>query len=205
MSGTLSDRRRMRADPRPQLYGCREVRGFTYIAVLIFVAIMGVGLAAAGEAWHTVLKREKEQELLFAGHQFRNALAMYYNSTPGQGDRYPTSLEDLLKDPRYPGTKRYLRKIYLDPVTNSAEWQLIKGPNGEIMGVRSSSEDEPLKNANFSVSDQAFEGQTKYSEWVFAIPPKYLPASAPDLTNPSGTNSSSIGSTGVAAVPRKNF
>jgi type II secretory pathway pseudopilin PulG len=147
--------------------GCRRARGFTYIGVLILVVMMGVALAAAGEIWHTAMKREKEQELLFAGNQFRLAIDQYSAQAPGPGRRYPQSLDELLQDPRQPGVRRYLRKIYLDPMTGKPEWGLITGPNGEIFGVHSLSEAEPLKKANFPLAEEGFEGRTKYSEWVF--------------------------------------
>ena len=161
-----------------------KAHGFTYIALLIFIAIMSVSLLATGEVWYVTMKREKEQELLFAGNQIRNALTLYYNNTPGQLGRYPMSLEDLLKDPRYPATKRYLRKIYPDPVSNSTNWELIKGPSGEIFGVHSSSEEEPLKKSNFNFSDRDCEGKMKYSEWVFMISARYVPP--PSRMKPSG-------------------
>jgi len=144
-------------------------RGFTYIVLLILVAIMGVVLVTTGQVWSMAIKREKEQELIFVGDQFRNAVNMYYRNSPGQSVRYPMSLEDLLRDPRYPDTRRYLRKIYLDPVSNSMEWGLVKGPNGEIFGVHSLSMEEPLKKSNFRLVDQDFTGKTKYSDWVFMI------------------------------------
>ncbi len=142
--------------------------GFTYIGLLILIAAMGVFLAAVGEVWYMSMKREREQELLFIGHQFRNALTMYYNSA-GPGARYPATLEDLLKDPRYPNTRRYLRKIFSDPMTNSTDWGLVKGANGEIVGIYSQSTGEPAKTGNFTIADQAFEGKKKYSEWVFMV------------------------------------
>lgn len=141
--------------------------GFTYLVLLAVIAAMGVALAAAGEVWHTVLKREKEQELIFIGDQFRRAFNLYYLHTPGNSLRYPLRLEDLLKDPRAPGVQRYLRKIYADPMTGSTHWGLIRGPGGEIFGVHSLSQDEPLKKAGFSLADAKFEGQKKYSDWVF--------------------------------------
>jgi type II secretory pathway pseudopilin PulG len=141
--------------------------GFTYIGLLIMIAIMGVMLAATGEVWHTAQRREKERELLFVGDQFRQAIDEYYEHTPGQEKRYPVNLEDLLKDPRYPSTQRYLRKIYRDPVSGSERWGLIKGANGEIYGVHSLSEEEPIKKGNFSIADQNFKGKTKYADWVF--------------------------------------
>ena len=51
-------------------------------------------------------------------------------------------------DPRSLERKRYLRKNYLDPITGK-EWQLIKDPAKGIIGVASSSEQEPLKKSNF--------------------------------------------------------
>ena len=81
-------------------------------------------------------------------------------STPrGRARRAPLRLEELLQDPRHPGIQRYLRKIYLDPMTGSAEWGLITGPGGEIYGVHSLSEDEPLKKSQFRSCGQAFRRQ----------------------------------------------
>jgi type II secretory pathway pseudopilin PulG len=142
-------------------------RGFTYIGVLVLVALLGIGLAAAGQVWHTAVKREKERELLFIGQEFRLALYRYAKHTPGKEKRAPMSLEELLQDPRHPGIQRYLRKIYADPMTGSTEWGLVKGPAGEIQGVYSLSTDEPLKKANFALADRRFEGAKKYSDWVF--------------------------------------
>lgn len=150
--------------------------GFTYFGLLAIIAIMGVMLVTAGEVWHMTQKREKELELLFVGNQFRQAINEYYEHTPGQGRRYPANLEDLLKDPRHPSTQRYLRKIYRDPVSGSGKWGLIKGPDGEIFGVHSLSEDEPIKKGNFNLADKNFEGKTKYADWVFVHVPGQHPS-----------------------------
>lgn len=166
----MTIRRDRQADfsvPSGRQSGRRREWGFTYIGVLMLVALMSIALAAAGEVWHTASKREKEQELLFIGDQYRRALAQFDAHTPGKARRAPLSLEELLQDPRYPATRRYVRKIYLDPMTGKAEWGLITGPAGEIYGVHSLSEEEPLKKANFRLADKAFEGKTKYSDWIF--------------------------------------
>ena len=114
----------------------RQQSGFTYLMVLFAVAFMGVVLAAAGETWQSVRQREREVELLFVGNAFRQAIGGYYEGTPGPAKRFPRSLEELLKDPRYLATRRYLRKIYVDPVTGKSEWGLVKGPDGGIIGVQ---------------------------------------------------------------------
>lgn len=162
MGSMAYGRRHREGLPQPERIG-----GFTYLAMLVVIAIMSITLAATGEVWYIALKREKEQELLFAGNQFRRAIRSYYAHTPALGSPQLMRLEDLLLDPRYPSTQRYLRKIYADPISNSAGWGLIKGPSGEILGVHSLSEDEPMKKANFSLVNKHFEGKTKYVDWVF--------------------------------------
>lgn len=149
------------------LLRARRIGGFTYLSLLVIIAIMTATLGSAGEFWHIALKREKEQELLFVGDQFRRAIGSYYEHTPGQARRYPLTLEDLLIDPRYPSTKRYLRKIYADPVSGSTSWGLVKGRDGEIHGVYSLSAEEPIKQHNFGLVDKNFEGRERYMDWVF--------------------------------------
>ena len=154
-----------------------QMRGFTFIGLLIIVAIMGVGLLAVGEVWHSARQREKEQELLFVGNQFRRAISSYYLHAPAANKQqpYPNKLEDLLKDPRYPSTQRYLRKVYPDPISGSSEWGVVT-KNGGIFGVYSLSEKAPIKQENFRPSEKDFEGKTKYSDWQFVYVPRKNPS-----------------------------
>lgn len=141
--------------------------GFTFLGLMMIVAIMGVALLAVGEVWSAAKQREKERALLFVGNQFRRAITAYYIHAPNKQQPYPANLEDLLKDPRYPTTQRYLRQMYLDPMTGSTEWGLLKKPNGGIYGVYSLSEQTPIKQSNFKFADKDFVGKTKYVDWQF--------------------------------------
>lgn len=141
--------------------------GFTYVGILLIVAIMGIGLVKTGELWSTLQKREKESQLLFAGGQYRLAILRYYQNTPSGVKQGPPSLEGLLKDPRTPAVQRYLRKPYLDPFTGKSDWVPVKGADGRIIGVHSQSTDHPLKQDNFSWSDRFLAGKDKYSDWLF--------------------------------------
>lgn len=160
----------------------RHQRGFTYLAILFFVAVLGVGLAAVGEVWDTASRRDKERDLLRAGRDLRDAIGRYYTAPSGGTARYPSSLEDLLKDNRVPGVRRQLRRIPVDPMTGKADWATLGAPGGGIAGVHSRSEEAPLKTANFDHGEDGFEGGKKYSEWrfIYAPDPKQLsPARAP--------------------------
>lgn len=158
-------------------------RGFTYLGLLFLIAVMGLALAATGTVASVDRQREKERELLFIGSQFRQAISRYYERSPGGLKQYPPNLEALLQDSRYPGTRRYLRKVYADPITGKADWGLVEGPGGTVMGVYSLSNTKPLKVGNFNEVDQALEGKTAYADWKFVyIPPQVsapvqLPAS----------------------------
>lgn len=157
-------------------------RGFSYLAILFFLAILSGGLALTGEIWHTAAQREKENELLFVGAEYRRAIERYVRAGPGQ---YPRSLDDLLKDPRRPTTERYLRKRYPDPITGKAEWGIVKSVDGGVMGIHSLSEDKPLKEANFRVANKGFENAEKYSDWRFVYVPPAKPGAIKPVAKPA--------------------
>jgi hypothetical protein len=112
---------------------------------------------------------------MFVGNQFRAAIGFYYERSPGSVKRYPPTMDDLLKDSRQLATQRYLRKIYVDPITLKAEWGMVLAPNGGIMGVYSLSDKQPIKVANFPNGYEAFKGKQHYSEWQFIYLPKVPP------------------------------
>jgi type II secretory pathway pseudopilin PulG len=146
----------------------KRVAGFTYLTALFMIAIMAAGLGLVGQMWETISMREREAELLYVGNQYRLAIQRFVTSGPGL---YPRTLDDLIKDPRSPSTRRHIRRLYPDPITGS-EWAIVKAPDGGIMGVHSSSEAAPLKVANFALRDRDFEGKSKYSDWKFFYAPK---------------------------------
>jgi type II secretory pathway pseudopilin PulG len=145
--------------------------GFTYLIMLFAIAVSGVLLAAGSVVWSQQAQRERERELLLIGKEFRRAIGLYYERTPGAVKRYPERLEDLLRDDRYLSMQRYLRRIYRDPVTGKSEWGLVQAPTGGIMGVYSLSNGRPIKAGGFDEADDTFDGKTRYSDWQFVYTP----------------------------------
>jgi hypothetical protein len=143
--------------------------------VLFAIAIMASGLALIGELWHTSLLREKEADLLHIGNAYRRAIMLYYESTPMR--QYPRQLEYLVKDNRFPATRRYLRKLYPDPITGG-EWGTMRGPDGGIMGVYSVAPGTPLKSANFRLVNTGFAGASRYADLKFLYQPTPVVAPA---------------------------
>lgn len=172
----------------------KSSNGFTYIAALMLVVIMGIMLGVAAQSWTMVMKREREAELLFRGKQIVEAIARWQNPTGAAGVTRPSrSLDDLsylLKDPGSAAKVRYLRKdpktSYNDPITGK-EWEVIRdNARGGIIGVASKSEEKPLKKKKFVemfypldpqkdnyliTMFKGFEGKSKYKDWQFV----YLP------------------------------
>ncbi len=184
-------------------------KGFIYIWALFAVALTGVLMAGIGQVWQTKLQREKEMELLFVGDQIRRAITSYYegSATSGAGSggvkQFPESLEKLILDTRSPVKKRHLRKLYLDPMTNSPEWGLIpepppdKGSSGiaarpkpGIIGVYSLSEKIPIKSKNFPLDYAKFAEAETYKDWQFV----YTPGGGNNAVSKSKTSSSSSSS-----------
>lgn len=142
--------------------------GFTYITALVFVVIIGISLTTAGSVWTTVLQKEREQELLFAGDQIKRAIQAFYKETPGgRTPEYPRSLQDLLKDSRYLSQRRYLRRVYRNPMSRDGKWEFVIDSRGGIKGVFAKSKGTPIKKANFPVGYENFEKAATYSDWKF--------------------------------------
>ena len=145
--------------------------GYILVGLLILIMVAGYALAAAGTKFSEARKREREQELLKVGDTIRKAIGNYYNQTPGVVKQYPPNLEALLKDERFPQPKRYLRKLYLDPVTQREGWGILEAPSGGVMGIYSLSAAKPYKTKNFRLMYRHFENKKYYGEWYFAYVP----------------------------------
>ena len=141
--------------------------GFTYIGILIAVAIISALATASLSVGVALQQREREAELLAIGREYRAALQSYADATPAGLPTNPESLEDLLKDPRYPSVRRHLRRIYLDPLTGDTGWGLVRGSDGRISGIHSRSTALTLRRTDFPPGLEAFEKAESYDEWVF--------------------------------------
>ena len=148
---------------------------------------MAVLLTMAMPVWKTVVKREKETELIWRGEQYVRAVELFKRK---YANAYPPNLDILLNE-------RFLRKKYKDPMTKDGEFQLVyaanqaapgvpgavgrapqqgqagrpavsisldggaqapAGARGGIMGVVSKSTDASLR---------LYNGRSKYNEWAF--------------------------------------
>jgi type II secretory pathway pseudopilin PulG len=202
----------------------RSSSGFTYIAALAMVVIMGIMVSQAAIYWKTAMQRERETELIFRGTQIRDALRRFYGlpsdyqiassqlagSTPIVAptvipDNAPrlNELKDLLQPPQFAGKKRFLRKLYPDPMTGK-DFGVLRDANQRIVGVASTSETEPIKRAKFpfDLAPGDFEDKKKYTEWQFICVHYPLAGSAGGgITGLDGSKSPAGGPAGGTQPP----
>jgi type II secretory pathway pseudopilin PulG len=143
--------------------------GFTYLGLIIFVTIIGLVGAATLKIGALLQRAAAEEELLDIGAAFSAALDSYAAATPQGASPYPPSLKELLKDPRVPGVRRHLRKIFVDPLTGKAEWGVVYLGDGTtgVVAVHSLSTARPLKVANFDSRFAGLDNADTISAWRF--------------------------------------
>lgn len=145
----------------------RRQQGFTYLAVLWFVAATAASSTVVATMWHTAAQREREQELLAVGQEMRTAIGRYVAAAPAGRRTYPRQLDDLVLDTRHHPPLRHLRRVYPDPITGKAEWGLIRSADGGIAGVHSLSTAAPFKVQGFDAALADFAGAVRHADWRF--------------------------------------
>jgi len=154
----------------------RRSGGFTYLSLIILVAIIGLVSASALKLGSVLQRSRAEQELLDIGAAFSDALQSYASATPAGFPPQPPSLKELLRDPRFPTVRRHLRKVFVDPMTGKAEWGITYlGDKVGVLAVYSLSDAKPVKIGNFPQRFQGLAGKQKISEWRFAASGGTLP------------------------------
>ena len=164
-------------------------RGYLLIVLMLAVFTLSIGFMIAVPIWQTELQREKEEELIFRGGQYVEAVRLYVLKHPG---RYPSSLEELVK-------ARHLRRLYRDPMTARGEWNVVLNPGtgGAGRGVGGPPQEvvivpekvlPTVKNAQVigvvspsTTSVKTYNDQQSYDKWLFYYgqDPKKLPKIVP--------------------------
>lgn len=152
-------------------------QGYVLIILLVVILAMSVGLTVAVPVWKTELQREKEEELIFRGRQYVEAVRLYQIKNP---NKFPASLKEL-------GEKRFVRKLFKDPMTPGGEWNVIlnSGPGQESRTAGSGQQIlvapvaalESISNpvllgvvsSSTETSIRLYEDQDTYDKWLFYL------------------------------------
>jgi general secretion pathway protein G len=122
----------------------KRKRGFTLIELLVVMSVIATLLTIAVPRYFQHLDRAREASLRESLAVMRDALDKYRGDT----GNYPETLEELV-------TKRYLRKVPPDPITESAEsWVLVPPPDApgqrKIWDIRSGAEGQGMNGSDYS-------------------------------------------------------
>lgn len=147
----------------------RREAGLTLVELIVTVAILAILAGAAVPVARFQVKREKERELRYDLWQMRSAIDHYkdaadkgYFQIKLDSQGYPPDLETLVKGVDIQGKKvRFLRRIPVDPMTNSADWGLRSmqdDPDSDSWGGQSVFD-------VYTKSDGTALDGTKYKDW----------------------------------------
>lgn len=131
--------------------------GFTYVAVLVALVLLALGSQEVMRYASQQVQRQREQTLLEVGAAYVRAIEAYYLASPGAQKRWPAKLDDLVEDQRQVAITRHIRELYPDPMTRRPDWELVRGEDGSLRGVRSRSTAAPVREG----------GGRRYSDWAF--------------------------------------
>lgn len=149
----------------------RPSHGVVLMGLVVLLALGGLAAVNFAESAVTERQRERETQLLWVGLQFRQALESYYRATPGPIKHLPVTLDELVRDTRFPNPVRHLRKVYPDPIQPEVPWGIVKRGN-QIIGVYSQADGTPLRRTSFAPGLESFDGATQYSAWRFLYVPR---------------------------------
>jgi len=120
-------------------------RGFTLIELLVVFAVIATLLTLALPRYFGSLDKSKEAVLKENLYHMREAISRYY----ADKGKYPQSLEALVDE-------KYLRKLPLDPVTEStATWIVVQPADPEKSGIYDVRSGAPGRSL----------AGTEYAEW----------------------------------------
>ena len=110
----------------------RGQQGLTLLELIVATAILVVLSTMAVPLARLTIQREKERQLRIALWQMRDAIDRYKDAADRQlfqikvdSQGYPPDLDTLVKGVDVQGKKlKFLRKIPIDPMTNSTDWGL---------------------------------------------------------------------------------
>lgn len=94
-----------------------QEEGYLLLTVLVMLFLLLLALSVAAPRVARQIQRDKEQEAVERGLQYKRAIRLYYKKFGA----YPSDIKQLEKT----NEMRFLRKRYKDPITGQDDWRLI--------------------------------------------------------------------------------
>ena len=94
----------------------RGEAGYNLVMLAVAITLLNIAVAVMLPLWSTAIRREKEEELIFRGFQYAEAIRVFHQ----RYQRYPNKLEELMEV-----KPRCIRQLWKDPMTDNGKWSLI--------------------------------------------------------------------------------
>lgn len=108
--------------------------GFTYLVLLIVIAVMSVSLLALSEVWSKQAERRRQAEQRWVAEQYTNAIQSYYYSSRPGTRTHPNNVQQLLEDTRFSPPLRHLRSEFKTAFESDNPLRLVRD-GSQIKGV----------------------------------------------------------------------
>jgi type II secretory pathway pseudopilin PulG len=157
--------------------------GYAMAALLVAMSVMAILLTAAMPTWSHMIRREKEEELIFRGNQYARAINQYQRKFANAS---PASVDVLIE-------QRLLRKKWKDPlaIDKEGEFQFLylsSGMGSRAAGAgpgRAAGAGQPgagggttysttasggivgVTSKNTGQSIKIYKDKQRYNEWLF--------------------------------------
>ncbi len=99
----------------PKGTGSREA-GYNLVVLMVAITVLNILIAAALPLWSRIIQHDKEEELIFRGMQYAEAIRVFHN----RFQRAPVRLEELLE-----AKPRCIRQLWKDPMTKDGKWKVL--------------------------------------------------------------------------------
>lgn len=122
------------SDPKSKIRIPNSQSGMTLFAVMAIMTVFAIGLLAVAPSVQQEIQREKELEAIRRGEEVAEAIKQYVVFY--QGNKLPTSIDDLLEGLPYGTKKRQILRVSaaIDPLSEDGKWRLIKADVDSIGG-----------------------------------------------------------------------
>ncbi len=120
-------------------------RGFTLIELMVVMTVIALLISIAVPRYFHSIEKAKEATLKQTLSVMRVAIDKFY----GDNERYPSTIDELV-------SKKYIRAVPVDPLTESSETWITQPPSIDIPGA--------LFDIRSGAPGNAQDG-TIYSEW----------------------------------------
>jgi len=119
--------------------------GFTLIELMVVMTVIALLISIAVPRYFHSIDNAKEASLKQSLSVMREAIDKYY----GDNERYPSSIQELV-------TKKYIRAVPVDPITETIDSWVIVSPDLDVTGL--------IYDIKSGAAGNAKDGSA-YSEW----------------------------------------